>query len=169
MPQAVTADRVALYRLFGADNALLYIGISRNPTTRFASHATYKSWWGQVTRKEVTWLKASWREALDVEAKTIRKENPLHNGKHNEPRVPFKPRTWPTIEIGYGKAAVLADLVRKEIRSGRWAPGCKVPKRRDLAAASHVGEGTADLAYRRLQAEGLLQFRPGHGTFVVGP
>jgi predicted GIY-YIG superfamily endonuclease len=164
MPE--TPERTALYRLYDAADALLYIGITKNPKERFYGHA-YKSWWKQVARKDVTWLNADWRSALKIEAKAIREERPAFNGTHNEPRVPFAAESWPTIEVRYGKSRALAELLRLEIESGRWAPGARVPKRRDLATASGVGEGTADLAYRRLQREGLLQFRPGCGTFVA--
>lgn len=162
-------DRTAIYRLYDAEGALLYIGITKNPKARFYGHAVYKPWWRQVARKDVTWLNASWRSALKIEAAAIRQEKPAFNGKHNEPRAPFSAESWPTIEVRHGKSRALAALIRAEIESGRWAPGVRVPKRRDLAIASGVGEGTADLAYRHLQTEGLLQFRPGHGTFVVGP
>jgi predicted GIY-YIG superfamily endonuclease len=166
MPEA--SQRTALYRLYDADGRLLYVGITTDPKTRFASHATYKSWWGQVARKDVTWLQGTWREALVTEAAAIRMERPKFNGKHNAPLAPFSAESWPTIDAPpRGKASVLADLVRAEITSGRWTSGMKVPRREDIASASGVSESTADLAYRYLQKEGLLQFRPGRGIFVA--
>lgn len=166
MPDA--PERTALYRLYDGDGRLLYIGITADPKTRFASHATYKPWWAQVARKDVTWLRATWQEALKVEAAAILNEKPKFNRKHNAPRAPFSAETWPRVEApSRGKALALAELIRVEIASGRWAPGARVPKREDIASASGVGEGTADLAYRHLQTEGLLVFRHGRGTFVA--
>ncbi|MFH8531556.1 GntR family transcriptional regulator [Streptomyces tendae] len=166
MPE--TPERTALYRLYDASGRLLYIGITTEPKARFASHATYKSWWPQVTRKDVSWLEGTWRQALAVEAAAIQDEKPQFNGKHNAPLAPFSAESWSTIDAPpRGKAAALADLVRAEITSGRWLPGMRVPRREDLAAASGVGVGTADLAYRNLEKEGLVRSLHGRGTFVT--
>ncbi|MFH9574235.1 GntR family transcriptional regulator [Streptomyces sp. NPDC017454] len=160
-------ERTALYRLYDAENRLLYIGITSDPKARFISHATYKNWWTQVTQKNVTWLEGTWRQALAAEAAAIRDEKPRFNGKHNAVIAPFNASTWPAIDAPpRGKAQALADLVRSEIISGRWAPGMRVPRRKDLAAAARVGADTADLAYRNLKKEGLLHFQHGRGIFV---
>lgn len=45
----------------------------------------------------------------------------------------------------------------------------RLPRREEIASASGVSEGTADLAYRYLQKEGLLKFQHGRGTFVTAP
>lgn len=159
----------ALYRLHDAEGNLLYVGITTNPKTRFASHATYKPWWGQVALKDVTWLPGTWRDALKIEADVIRQEKPRFNGKHNAELAPFSAAGWPAIDAPpRGKAAAIADLARAEIASGRWAPGMRVPRREDIASASAVSEGTVDLAYKYLQREGLLLYRPGRGTFIAG-
>lgn len=166
MPES--PEPTALYRLYSAAEQLLYVGITSNTKERFASHATYKPWWPAVARKSVTWLQATRLEALEIEADVIRREQPKYNGKHNAPMAPFSPEAWPVIDAPpRGKARALAELVRDEIASGRWAPGVRVPKSKDIAAASGVGEGTADLAYRYLKAEGLLHFHHGRGIFVA--
>lgn len=166
MPES--PERTALYRLYDADDRLLYVGITTSPKTRFASHATYKHWWPQVDRKDVTWLAGTWGQALTIEAAAIQNEKPQFNGKHNASITPFSPEAWPAIDAPpRGKATALADLVRAEITSGRWLPGMRVPRRADLAAASGVGVGTADLAYRNLEKEGLIQRLHGRGTFVT--
>ncbi|MGW1949095.1 GntR family transcriptional regulator [Streptomyces sp. NPDC001940] len=160
--------RTALYRLYDADDRLLYIGITADLETRFASHSVYKSWWSQVTRKEVTWLPGSRRDVLEVEADAIRREQPKHNGKHNAPRAPFSPDAWPAIDAPpRGKAQALAALIRGEIASGRWAAGVRVPSPKDIASASGVSESTANLAYRYLKNEDVLEFRHGRGIFVA--
>jgi predicted GIY-YIG superfamily endonuclease len=160
-------ERAALYRLYDVDGRLLYIGITADPETRFASHATYKHWWSQVARKDVTWLDGTWRQALAIEAAAIKDEKPKFNGKHNATPAPFDASAWPRIDAPpRGKAQAVADLVRAEIASGRWAPGMRVPRPELLATASGVGVGTADLAYRNLKKEGLLHFEYGRGIFV---
>lgn len=67
----------AVYRLYDAEGALLYIGSSDNPEKRFARHRATQSWWPQVSRREVTWH--PWRAAWGVEAAAIWEERPKHN------------------------------------------------------------------------------------------
>jgi predicted GIY-YIG superfamily endonuclease len=162
------SERTALYRLYDAAGHLLYIGITTDQKTRFASHATYKSWWKQVARDDVTWLQGTWQEALATEAAAIRVEKPKFNGKHNAQVAPFSADAWPTIDAPpRGKASALADLVRAEITSGRWRPGMRAPRREDIADASGVGVGVVDRAYEYLKKEGLLVFRHGCGIFIA--
>lgn len=68
----------ALYRLFDADGALLYIGISGDLKARFARHAAVKSWWPHVARKTVEWHLTR-AEAAEAELKAITAEHPQHN------------------------------------------------------------------------------------------
>lgn len=67
----------AVYRLYDANDELLYIGSSDNPDKRCARHRSTKPWWPQVARREVTWH--PWREAWGVEADAIWHEQPKHN------------------------------------------------------------------------------------------
>jgi predicted GIY-YIG superfamily endonuclease len=160
----------ALYRLYSATDVLLYIGISTNPKSRFIQHSIYKAWWPSVTRTRVVWLEVTRQEALAIEAAAIRDEGPLHNGKHNGALTPFSPGEWPLISAPVRrKADVLADLIRVEIASGRWQIGMRVPDREEMAAASGVGVGTVDRAYRLLKEEGTLRSRIGTGTFIAKP
>jgi len=46
--------------------------------TRFATHASLKRWWPEVTRKTVE-LHAKRDDAAEAELAAIRTENPLHN------------------------------------------------------------------------------------------
>ena len=75
---AIFNGRTALYRLFGADDLLLYIGISRNFAARFAQHAQDKEWWGQVCRSTVVWYPTR-DEADRAETAAIVAEKPKHN------------------------------------------------------------------------------------------
>ncbi|MFE3489118.1 GntR family transcriptional regulator [Streptomyces griseus] len=160
-------ERTALYRLYGTDDRLLYIGITDNPKARWERHAAFKWWWAQVTRKQVDWLNASWREALDIEKAAIREERPAYNGTHNHGVAPFDAAAWPRIEAQpRQKFSALADLIRAEIASGRWQAGDRLPDAEDLATASGVGEGTAQRAFRELVNEGSIMRLHGLGTFV---
>lgn len=82
-------ERVALYRFWGADGALLYVGISNRPDLRWAQHAADKPWWGQVAHKEVCAWYSSRRAAEQAESMAIRCELPRYNIMHNE-RNPYR-------------------------------------------------------------------------------
>lgn len=53
------------------------------------------------------------------------------------------------------------------IDSGAWAKGKKLPTERELAEKLGVSRNTVSLAYRQLEAEGLITSRQGRGTFVA--
>lgn len=67
-----------LYRLFDADDRLLYIGITCNTAQRWESHRGSKPWWHLVARKELT-AYPDRSAALTAERAAIRAEAPLHN------------------------------------------------------------------------------------------
>ncbi len=88
----VTGEPTSVYRLYGYDGALLYVGITANLAQRWADHANSKPWWPEVTRKTVV-LYGSRREAELAEGRAIRSESPVHNkamGRRDEtePRRP---------------------------------------------------------------------------------
>ncbi|WP_405686184.1 GntR family transcriptional regulator [Streptomyces sp. NBC_00057] len=62
---------------------------------------------------------------------------------------------------------LVADEIRKQIRSGRIKPGERVPSSRDLEAEYEIANMTARSALRVLRDEGLIYSRPGVGNFVV--
>ncbi len=45
-----------VYRLYDANDALLYVGSAYDFDVRFKSHAQRKRWWPQVARKDVIWF-----------------------------------------------------------------------------------------------------------------
>ncbi len=53
------------------------------------------------------------------------------------------------------------------ISSGQWGKGQRLPTERALAAQLGVSRNTVSLAYRQLEAEGLITSRQGRGTFVA--
>ena len=58
--------------------------------------------------------------------------------------------------------------VKKAIVSGRLRPGDEFPSVRVLSRELRINPNTAHKAVATLTAEGLLEVRPGIGTFVAG-
>lgn len=57
--------------------------------------------------------------------------------------------------------------VRDLITSGRLKVGDRLPAERELAATLHVGRSTVREAIRAMESLGILEARPGEGTFLV--
>ncbi|MDX3070996.1 PLP-dependent aminotransferase family protein [Streptomyces sp. NPDC088354] len=68
---------------------------------------------------------------------------------------------------GPGLRAGLADALREAVRTGRLAPGSRLPASRSLAADLGVSRNTVTEAYAELVAEGWLTARQGSGTRVA--
>ncbi|MEE1788407.1 PLP-dependent aminotransferase family protein [Streptomyces sp. SP17BM10] len=66
-----------------------------------------------------------------------------------------------------GRRAALMTALREAIRSGRLAPGTRLPPYRTLAADLGLARNTAAEAYAELVAEGWLTARQGSGTTVA--
>jgi len=72
------SERTAVYRLYDANDVLLYVGMTRHPDARCGHHATHKRWWPEVCRREVQWH-TNRAAALRAEAAAIRDEGPCYN------------------------------------------------------------------------------------------
>lgn len=162
-------ERTALYRLYDADDVLLYVGISNDPDFRWKAHLySRESWPKQVTRHMIEWW-GTREEAVTAEAAAIKAERPRYNGKHNYDDAPLNPATWPPVTTPH-KVTSIAALMRTEISSGRWTPGQRIPSLRAIASAVGAGVRIASQASVLLQHEEILELRPGHGVFVaLGP
>ncbi|GGU13099.1 GIY-YIG nuclease family protein [Streptomyces violascens] len=68
----------ALYRLYDSADRLLYVGVTKDPSTRFAAHRSDKPWWPQVARREETWHPTR-NKACEAESAAIWNEAPLYN------------------------------------------------------------------------------------------
>ncbi|MCI3277285.1 MocR-like pyridoxine biosynthesis transcription factor PdxR [Streptomyces cylindrosporus] len=66
-----------------------------------------------------------------------------------------------------GRRAAVAAALREAVRSGRLAPGTRLPPYRSLAADLGVARNTVADAYSELVAEGWLTARQGSGTRVA--
>jgi predicted GIY-YIG superfamily endonuclease len=158
------AERTALYRVRNSDGDLLYIGISERPEYRWFSHRRQHNWWNEVAQYSLEWHDS--REVAEAaEAKAIDAERPRHNSTYNY-SIPFDPKTWEPV-LGGVKYQLLAERIRAEIRSGRWTLGHRIPSFEVLVEAASVSRGVVQKAIGNLRSEGVLDFRPGDGTYVT--
>ncbi|MFD0501552.1 GntR family transcriptional regulator [Streptomyces rhizosphaericus] len=63
----------------------------------------------------------------------------------------------------------VAQIIRRDIQSGRFKPGDRIPTAQELARQHKIHRSTSALAMRQLANEGLLDARPGKGTWVPLP
>lgn len=63
---------------------------------------------------------------------------------------------------------LIADLIADDLKSGRLAPRDRLPTLRDLADTLHLNYTTVARAYAEARKRGLIDSRPGFGTFVRG-
>ena len=112
--------QTALYRLYGRDDQLLYVGIASDLSRRWDQHSRAQSWWHLVTRREVEWLSdRPSAEAAEVQA--IQTEAPLFNKDH----VPDR-------RLGQGQYDDTADrkrarrLLRQDARRNYFHIGRKI-------------------------------------------
>ncbi|MBW3553521.1 MAG: GntR family transcriptional regulator, partial [Gemmatimonadetes bacterium] len=56
--------------------------------------------------------------------------------------------------------------VESEIESGRWGPGDRLPSEAELVERFGVSRITVGRAMRDLQGAGVVERRPGSGTYV---
>ncbi|GAB3565962.1 FadR/GntR family transcriptional regulator [Spelaeicoccus albus] len=64
-------------------------------------------------------------------------------------------------------SAQVAGQLRELIAAGEWAVGRKIPTEQALTESLHVSRNTVREAIRSLVHSGLLQARPGDGTYVL--
>jgi GntR family transcriptional regulator, transcriptional repressor for pyruvate dehydrogenase complex len=67
------------------------------------------------------------------------------------------------ITLGEQVAAQLSD----QITEGRWKPGEKLPSESELCMALNIGRSTLREALKSLAFVGMVQMRPGDGTYVI--
>ncbi|WP_030299059.1 GntR family transcriptional regulator [Streptomyces katrae] len=63
----------------------------------------------------------------------------------------------------------VADAFRARITDGTWPPGHRLPSRAELGAEFGGGDNVIRKAQELLISEGLLEGRPGSGTYVLAP
>ena len=158
------AERTALYRVRNTVGDLLYVGISERPEYRWFAHRRQHEWWAEVTQYSLEWHESR-DSALKAEEEAIRTERPRHNSTYNY-SVLFDPASWEPVCDGV-KHQLLAERIRAEIRSGRWRLGYRIPSFEVLTEAASVSRTVVQKAIGNLRSEGVLDFRPGDGTYVT--
>jgi hypothetical protein len=81
--------RCAVYRHYDAEGALLYVGMSGNPTVRMYQHRSKTEWARRVARSETYWFDTR-EEAAEVERQLIAELGPAQNaprGRADFPQV----------------------------------------------------------------------------------
>jgi GntR family transcriptional regulator / MocR family aminotransferase len=71
------------------------------------------------------------------------------------------------LDSAAGRRVALERALREAVRSGRLAPGTRLPATRALAAELNLARNTVSAAYDQLVAEGFLSARTGSGTVVA--
>jgi GntR family transcriptional repressor for pyruvate dehydrogenase complex len=67
------------------------------------------------------------------------------------------------VTLGEQVAAQLSD----QISEGKWKPGEKLPSESELCFALNIGRSTLREALKALAFVGMVQMRPGEGTYVI--
>jgi len=107
-------EPTALYRLFGDEGALLYVGIAANFGRRWQEHARSQPWWPEVRRQTVEWHPGR-GTAEDAEEAAIKSERPRHNVTHNRdsPDSGASPQTPRAREVNVRYGTMLRRLRRE--------------------------------------------------------
>lgn len=84
MTVRLAAQAHALYRFYGQDGTLLYVGMTMDPGRRWKEHAADKSWWHEVADITVEQF-ATRDEVLEAERWAIIRGRPKYNVAHNRP------------------------------------------------------------------------------------
>lgn len=97
------SEGTALYRLYSAEDHLIYVGVTTDPKARFRQHRADKSWWPEVAMKDVEWYVDS-ESALSEERRLIRDELPRYNARGS---------SWlPELGDRPAETVAVADFVR---------------------------------------------------------
>jgi GntR family transcriptional repressor for pyruvate dehydrogenase complex len=64
-------------------------------------------------------------------------------------------------------AEQVAGQISDQIAEGRWKPGEKLPTEAELCTALRIGRSTLREALKSLAFVGMVQMRPGEGTYVI--
>ncbi|MGW7330449.1 GntR family transcriptional regulator [Streptomyces sp. NPDC054840] len=170
MPES--PEPTALYRLYDADDQLLYVGIAKDPTARWESHARSprsSRWWSLVERRSVEWY-ASREEADVAETGAIKAERPLHN-RAKVPGVHFVNFRYFSPEIQWHRAPQdpvseqAARILRAEIANNLFTSGDQMPTAKELHRRFGISDQTCGKMLQVLAKEGVIQQRRPGGRY----
>lgn len=75
---------------------------------------------------------------------------------------------WLDPRSGVATYLQIVRQVRQALRMGTLARGDQLPTVKDVVGVLAINPNTVLKAYRELERDGLVEARPGMGTFVVG-
>lgn len=101
----------ALYRFYADDGALLYVGITLDPGSRWRAHRDDKPWWHHVTSITIE-VHPDRAAVLDAERDAIIAEHPRHNIVHNSHQL--------TIDVTDELDELLHALAGTDHTTGPW-------------------------------------------------
>jgi predicted GIY-YIG superfamily endonuclease len=143
--------RCSLYRLYDADDRLLYVGIGANPKKRWNGHKADKIWWSEVTRKTVTWFDSR-AEARAVETEAIRTEKPMFDQSQRRDHQFYE-------EASAYEQAVrdrAAQKIEDDIRAGVYRPNEVLPDLRLLQRRYSLTHLAASIALTDLERRKVI-------------
>jgi len=160
--------RTYLYRLFGTDDDLLYVGISLSALGRLGQHLNEKDWAPQVCRTTIESYPTR-DAASDAERAAIRSEQPRYNKIHNTRREQgWRARDMPDVCQDSCSRQYADDTI---YFPKRWADGVahySCDRGHEWTCGwGHKGSGSADLPPMRVPsacAHGWLE--PQNGSLV---
>jgi DNA-binding XRE family transcriptional regulator len=94
----VATKPFTLYRLYGADKRLLYVGITGRGLQRVREHATTKEWWEEVAEAEFETFD-SLSDLSTAERRQIRTLRPLYNHGVQPTREAIKVKRRPRSSV----------------------------------------------------------------------
>lgn len=107
------AEVQQLYRLWGADDELLYIGISYSAVARMSGHRADKPWWTEVVKITVETVRCTREGILAIERDAILSEQPKYNvvhgtyrpqRRHVDRRIPVEVGSMVALGLENGRA-----------------------------------------------------------------
>lgn len=101
------SDVCAVYRIYGADGRLLYVGMTGDLRQRFWQHASQR-WFLLAETIRVEWF-ATEKAAREAERQAIRAEHPQRNIQDRSPERPLRLVTPGTV--------TLSEAVREQVVS----------------------------------------------------
>jgi hypothetical protein len=99
LPAPETSGRSAVYRIFGDEQRLLYIGSSERPRQRWHEHRNRTAWWAEARAYSLTWLPTR-EAAYEAESLAIAAERPVFNQDWQPRQIPApRPAPDPVEEV----------------------------------------------------------------------
>lgn len=158
---ATGSRRTAVYRLYGHDGELVYVGMTVNIERRLADHERGSFWWPHVARTAVVWYDTR-PEADAAESEAVAAEKPLYNMRKQAPGpVAGAP---PAGAAPWDAPLLVAAQLRRDIFAGKYPAGYRLGHNA-VATVFGTGPQTVRRVLRTLASERLLIVET-RGTFV---